>query len=47
MLRWFRDKFVSKDEIDHYYITAPIIVEALDNIPDNEDNLSKCNFKMY
>ena len=37
MLRWFRDKFVSKEDKEHYYITAPIIVEALDNIPDNED----------
>lgn len=37
MLRWFRDKFVSKEDKEHYYITAPIIVEALNNIPDNED----------
>ena len=37
MLRWFRDKFVSKEDKEHYYITAPIIVEAINNIPDNED----------
>ena len=37
MLRWFRDNFVSKEDKEHYYITAPIIVEALDNIPDNDD----------
>ena len=37
MLRWFRDKFLSKEDIEHYYITAPIVIKALDNIPDNED----------
>lgn len=31
LLRWFRDKFVSREDIEHYYQTAPIIVEALDN----------------
>ena len=29
ILRWFRDNFVSKEDIDHYYKTAPIIVEAI------------------
>lgn len=36
-LRWFRDTFVSKEDREHYYETAPIIVEALDRIPDNGD----------
>lgn len=29
VLRWFRDNFVSKDDIKHYYEVAPIIVEAI------------------
>lgn len=29
VLRWFRDNFVSKDDIAHYYKTAPVIVEAI------------------
>ena len=35
ILRSFRDKFVSKEDIDHYYKTAPVIVEAIENIDDN------------
>lgn len=31
MLRWFRDNFVSKREIKHYYEVAPTIVENIDN----------------
>ena len=29
VLRWFRDNFVSKEDIKHYYETAPVIVEAI------------------
>ncbi len=29
VLRWFRDNFVSKEDIDHYYKVAPIIVETI------------------
>ncbi len=29
VLRWFRDNFVSKEDIEHYYEVAPIIVEAI------------------
>ena len=29
VLRWFRDNFVSKEDIEHYYETAPVIVEAI------------------
>lgn len=36
VLRWFRDNFVSKEDIEHYYKTAPIIVEAIENTPDND-----------
>ena len=30
VLRWFRDNFVSKEEIKHYYKIAPMIVEAIE-----------------
>jgi hypothetical protein len=36
ILRWFRDKFVSKEDIEHYYKTAPVIVEAIDEREDND-----------
>ena len=29
ILRWFRDSFVSKEDIEHYYEVAPIIVETI------------------
>lgn len=29
ILRWFRDNFVSKEDITHYYKIAPIIVESI------------------
>ena len=29
VLRWFRDNFVSKEDIEHYYATAPTIVESI------------------
>lgn len=35
VLRWFRDNFVSKDDITHYYETAPIIVAEIDKLSDN------------
>lgn len=35
-LRWFRDNYVSKEDIAHYYETAPIIVDAIDKIQDND-----------
>lgn len=34
VLRWFRDNFVSKEDIEHYYEVAPIIVEAIDENPE-------------
>lgn len=30
-LRWFRDNFVSKEDIEHYYEVAPKIVEFINN----------------
>ena len=35
ILRWFRDRFVSKEDIEHYYKTAPIVVDAIENISNN------------
>ena len=35
-LRWFRDNYVSEEDIKHYYVTAPIIVEAINKIKDNK-----------
>ena len=29
VLRWFRDNFVSKEYIEHYYEVAPVIVETI------------------
>ena len=29
VLRWFRDNFVSKEDIEHYYGVAPVIVETI------------------
>ena len=37
ILRWFRDNFVSEEEINHYYMTAPIIVSAINS--SNESDL--------
>nr|DAH62617.1 MAG TPA: hypothetical protein [Caudoviricetes sp.] len=34
-LRWFRDNFVSKEDIELYYKKAPLIVEAIENTPNN------------
>lgn len=36
ILRNFRDSFVLKDDINHYYKTAPFIVEAIDNVENND-----------
>ncbi len=36
ILRWFRDKFVSEEDIKHYYKTAPIIVDAINKLEDNK-----------
>lgn len=36
VLRWFRDNFVSKEDIELYYNVAPIIVQNIDALDDNE-----------
>ena len=35
-LRWFRDNYVSKEDINHYYEIAPIIVNAINTFEKNE-----------
>ena len=35
-LRWFRDNFVSKEDINHYYEIAPKIVENINKQEDKE-----------
>ena len=36
LLRWFRDNFVSKEDIKHYYKIAPIIVGEIDKDNNND-----------
>ena len=36
ILRWFRDNFVSKEDIEHYYEIAPIIVENINREEKND-----------
>ena len=36
VLRWFRDNFVSEEDIKHYYETAPIVVEAINNCENSD-----------
>ena len=35
ILRWFRDNFVDKHDIKHYYNIASIIVDKINSLPDN------------
>lgn len=37
VLRWFRDHFVSKEDIEHYYEIAPIVVKTLEQLPNKID----------
>ena len=36
VLRWFRDNFISEEDINHYYKTAPIIVDGIDKSEGNK-----------
>ena len=36
VLRWFRDTFVSKEDIDLYYSVAPTIVENIEALDDKD-----------
>ena len=44
LLRWFRDNFVSEEDIAHYYETAPIIVSAINQLPNNNIIYSQIYF---
>ena len=35
LLRWFRDNFVSKEDIEHYYLVAPLIVAEINKEQKN------------
>ena len=35
ILRCFRDNFVNKNDIKHYYSIAPIIIDKINSLPDN------------
>ncbi len=37
ILRNFRDKYVSSEDIDHYYETAPIIVNAINELENSSE----------
>lgn len=37
ILRWFRDKFVSKEDMEHYYKIAPTIVDAINESENNNE----------
>lgn len=37
VLRWFRDNFVSREDIEHYYEVAPIIVSAINESENNNE----------
>lgn len=39
-LRWFRDTFVTQEDIAHYYQTAPMIVSEIDK-QDDSNNIYK------
>jgi len=36
-IRWFRDTFVIKSDKDHYYETAPLIIDTIESLPNNEE----------
>ena len=44
LLRWFRNNFVSEEDITHYYETAPIIVDAINQLPNNNVIYSQIYF---
>lgn len=44
LLRWFRNNFVSEEDIAHYYEKAPIIVDAINQLPNNNFIYSQIYF---
>ena len=45
-LRWFRDKFVTKSDIQYYYQIAPIIVNVLNNVSNSDEMYPMQNGKV-
>ena len=41
LLRWFRDNFVSEEDIAHYYETAPLIVNEINSLPNSNEIYDK------
>ena len=41
LLRWFRDNFVSEEDIAHYYETAPLIVSEINSLPNSNEIYDK------
>ena len=41
LLRWFRDNFVSEEDIAHYYETAPLIVSEINSLPNSHEIYDK------
>ena len=41
LLRWFRDNFVSEEDIAHYYETAPLIVGEINSLPNSNEIYDK------
>ncbi len=37
ILRWLRDNFASKEDIEHYYTLAPMIVAEINSIDNNNE----------
>lgn len=41
LLRWFRDNFVSEEDATHYYETAPLIVNEINELPNSNEIYDK------
>ena len=41
LLRWFRDNFVSEEDIAHYYEIAPLIVSEINSLPNSNEIYDK------
>lgn len=39
VLRWFRDNFVSKEDVEYYYAVAPTIVEKIDGLSEKKNKI--------
>lgn len=37
IMRWFRDNFISQEDINHYYEVAPTIVEMINNSQNSDE----------